>query len=330
MPSRSSASSSTSPAAPSKLDVAACWAARQPRRRCAARAGTLAAMPSQSRSRSAARALGARGELARARARTATPRPTMPGTFSVPPRRPRSCGPPRSNGVERAARRARPGSRRPSARRACAPRARAGRRRARRRRPAACRPPGSRPTWSGTPRARRAARSARIGCTTPVSLFAHTGSTRAPSRARARRRRRRDRAARRVDTGTRVTRTPCGLEGRERLLHRRMLDARRHDVRPPARAPPQRRRASAEVVRLGRAAREDDLARRRARRSAATCSRAARRPRAPPRPPRGRSRDCRAARAARAASPRRPRRARGGRVVIEIDAHGRFIAVEPP
>ena len=82
--------------------------------------GTAARTPSHSRSRRPV-TRAASSAMSRARISTALPNPTMPGTFSVPARRRRSCSPPCWTetilvplpDVER--------RRRPSARRSCAP-----------------------------------------------------------------------------------------------------------------------------------------------------------------------------------------------------------------
>ncbi len=236
-------------------------------------------------------------------AASAAANPTTPGTFSVPERRPCSWPPPQTSGGMRAGRRARPGSRRPWGRPACAPRAPATRRRGRR-------PTGKR--RRGLHRVavqrhaplrgrRRPARS--IGCTAPVTLFAHiTAASRSPGRTS-----RANSPA--IDDAVAVDRRPRDLEAAPlelaaRLAHRRVLD-RAHDQ------PPGRRAGEAEhrlVVGLGAAGGEDDLAR-------LGVQQAGERGRGPPRAPpapRGRRRAaptrCRTAPTGTAPSPRGPRR----------------------
>ena len=91
-PARSSRSSSASPSTPrkEKLTLPGSRFSRQPLSRTS---GTRAITPAirRSRSRATCAALSARFSVA---SPTAMPSPTIPGRFSVPARRPRSCAPP--------------------------------------------------------------------------------------------------------------------------------------------------------------------------------------------------------------------------------------------
>ena len=140
----------------------------------------------------------------------AAPKPTMPATFSVPARAPRSCPPPRIRRVGEldAGRRPARSRRRPSGRRACGPTGSGRRRRGRRDRsailPAAC----TASVCTRPPRACTMRAASATGWTTPVSLLASWTETsdRAPSRAtRARREPARGRRRPSPSTGIRST-----------------------------------------------------------------------------------------------------------------------------
>ena len=119
----------------------------------------------------------------------AAPKPAMPGTFSVPPRRPRSWPPPCWRRDRRGARAEGQRARRPAARRSCGRRRRGCRRPARGCRRRSCRPPGwrrraaSRRRRGPARRPRRPAGSRRSRCW-PASGRRTACRRRRPSAAR--------------------------------------------------------------------------------------------------------------------------------------------------
>jgi hypothetical protein len=181
-PSRSSAWSRTSPAVPSNSTERVLGSTRSGGPlRCTC--GIFASMPAHSPSRSAAQA-AARSVSSFSASAQATPSPTIPATFSVPPRRRPSWPPPSRSGAKTASRRA---TRQPTP---LGPPSLWAERESQStgtsRRSTGILPTAwVASTWIGTPRAFTRRAMSAMGCTTPVSLLAQIRDTSAVSGSRA-------------------------------------------------------------------------------------------------------------------------------------------------
>ena len=216
-----------------------------------------------------------RPSCARASA-AATPSPAIAGTFSVPARRLRSCRPPVMCGISRTPRRIHSAPMPFGPPNLCAGERRADRRRASGPTPESCRPTARRRCERRAPCARAIAASSAIGWIVPTSLLACITETSAVSRRHRLRRARRATACRARRPAATVTRPAAPLERLDGVEHGLVLDARRDEVPAAGRLERLGGAANREVVGLGAAGREHDLARHR-RRSARPPRRARRR-----------------------------------------------------
>ena len=168
-PSRSSAMSSDSASTPSKLMLVV-FGTRRPRSPLTTVPGTFSRIPVSSRSRRAAISAWPAPAAAFA-SLAAAPNPAMPGTFSVPARRLRSCPPPVWPAASRTPRRTHSAPTPLGPLSLCADSDS-------RSTPSSSTASGSLPAdctasvWNSAPRRRAAAASSATGCTVPISLLA--------------------------------------------------------------------------------------------------------------------------------------------------------------
>ena len=223
--------------------------------------------PARRRSRSAAMRSASPAASASPARRAASPKPTMPGTFSVPERNPFSCPPPSAWAWSRR----RGPSRSPDVERADALRAvhlvcrkaheiRTPLVDVERRR---VRSPAPRRSGTAIPRSRQRRPIAATGWMVPISLLAAITETRTVSGRSARSTSSTETIPSGADADHRDL-EPLALERPARLQDRRVLDRGGHDV-PAARAGGPHHAADGQVVRLRRARGEHDVRRARPR-----------------------------------------------------------------
>ena len=203
----------------------------------------MALSPDQSRIRAAAASRGASAGASRRQISAALPKPTMPGTLSVPDRYPRSCPPPSRSGSSCDGRAALRHIERPDAlgtvhlvgAQRQRDRCRAGARRA-----ARCLPPAPHRNGSMAPCDFAIREIASSGCSTPISLLrGHHADERVSSVTAA------DSSSRSTSPSgltpsTRDT-EPVALERQARIQHRAMLGGQRDHGRASVAARGRRR-----------------------------------------------------------------------------------------